>query len=215
MSEEQIFRGNQLAPGELVVWRGRPTLGGIARDIFHLRAGCAYVAALLALDAYQAWAKHIPTLTALHNSVPLFLALAVAFGLFAALAYLTARTTRYVITSRRVIMHYGMALPVTLSLPYPQIVGASIEVDGDHSGKIALRLRADNHMPYLKLYPFARAWTLARPEPMLRAVPQVAVVAGLLTRALQAAQQTRLAGRACEQEIATTEPQRATALASA
>ena len=191
MNEEQIFRGNQLAPGELVVWQGGPTLKGIACDIFHLRAALVYIAALVALDGYQAWAKHIPALKALHNSVPLFLGLGLATGIFATLAYMTARTTRYMITNRRVIMKYGMAMPVTLSLPYRQIVGASVEVDADHTGKIALLLRADNHMPYLKLYPFARAWMLARPEPMLRAVPHVALVAGLLTRALQAAERSR------------------------
>ena len=190
MSDDQIFRGNRLAPGELVVWQGRPTLKGVARDIFHLRAAVIYMAALLALDGYQAWAKHIPTLKALNNSVPLFLGLALATTIFAALAYLTARTTHYTITNRRVILKYGMALPATLSLPYRQIVGASVEVDADHTGKIALLLHADNHMPYLKLYPFARAWKLARPEPMLRAVPRVALVAGLLTRALQAAERS-------------------------
>ncbi len=193
MTDEQIFRGNRLAPGELVVWQGKPTFRCVVRDIFHLRGVSLYVAALLALDAYQAWAKQIPLAKAIHNSVPLFLGLAVAAAIFTALAYMTARTTQYTITSRRVIMKYGMALPATLSLPYRQIVGASVQVDSDHSGRIALLLRADNHMPYLKLYPLARAWKLARPEPMMRAVPQVALVASLVTRALQAAEQTRRA----------------------
>jgi hypothetical protein len=215
VNEEQIFRGNQLAPGELVVWQGRPTLNGIVRDIFHIKAAGLYVAALLALDAYQAWAKNIPVGKALYNTVPLVLGLALATAIFAALAYLTYRTTHYTVTSRRVIMKFGMALPVTLSLPYGQIVGAAVEVDGDHTGKIALLLKADNRLPYLKLYPFARAWRLTRPEPMLRGVPQVAMVASLLTRAIQAAEQARLPAGAARLDETAAQPMREPALMSA
>ena len=49
----------------------------------------------------------------------------------------------------------------------------------DGTGDIALVLKAGNRMPILKLWPLARAWHVSAPQPMLRAVPQAAVVSGL------------------------------------
>ncbi len=180
----EVFRGNQLAPGEVRLWQGRPLFRRVAFDIFHARGIAAYFVGLFVLDAYQAWAKHIPLPVAIHNSVPLAVIIGVASGLLLAAAWLVTLTTRYEVTDRRVILRYGMALPATLSLPYSQIVKASLAVNGDHTGDIALVLKEGNHMPYMKLWPLARAWQLSHPEPTLRGVPRAAVTGALLARSL-------------------------------
>ncbi len=193
MNEHEIHRGTQLAPGEAIVWRGAPSWRGMARDIFHLRAVTLYFGGLFVLDAGQAWAKKLPVAQALHDSVPLFAIAVVALGILSAFAWFTGRTTRYVVTDRRVILHYGVAMPAVLSLPYAQIVTASVAVNRDHTGDIALKLKAGTRMPYLKLWPLARAWHVTEPQPMLRGVPQVAVVGSLLARAVQIAEGKRQA----------------------
>ncbi len=185
--EAEIHRGNRLANGESIVWRGRPGWFGLACDAFHLRAIACYFAFIIALNAYQAWAKHLAFDKAARASLPLLVAIAGAMFVVAGLAWLTARTTRYTITDRRVILHYGVAMPATLSLPYSQIVKASVAINRDHSGDIPLVLKSTNHMPYLKLWPLARPWTITHPEPMLRRVPKAAVAGGLLVRAIAAA----------------------------
>ena len=190
----EVFRGNQLAPGEARLWEGRPLFRRVAFDVFHARGIAVYFVGLFVLDAYQAWAKHIPLPLAIHNSIPLAVIIGVAGGLLLAAAWLVTLTTRYEITDRRVILRYGMALPATLSLPYSQIVKASLAVNGDHTGDIALVLKEGNHMAYLKLWPLARAWQLSHPEPTLRGVPRAAVVGALLARSL-AARTTLLAGK--------------------
>ena len=70
-------------------------------------------------------------------------------------------------------------------------LSAEAAVHRDNTGDIALTLRPGNRMPYLKLWPHARAWRLSQPQPMLRVIPQAAVVAGLLVRALQTAEHKR------------------------
>ena len=192
---EDIHRGTRLAPGEEVVWRGGASTRGVIRDVFHLRAIAGYFAALLAFDAYQAWAKSMPFARAVHDSVPLVVVAALALAILAGLAVATARTLRYTVTDRRVILHFGVALPAVLSLPFSQITACAVVVRRDHTGDIALRLKDGNRMAILKLWPLARAWHVAAPQPMLRAVPQVAVVSGLLTRALQSADRDRRAAR--------------------
>ena len=182
----EVFRGNQLAPGEARLWQGRPQFRRVAFDVFHARGIAVYFVGLLALDAYQAWAKQIPLTLAIHNSVPLVLIIGLAMGMLLAAAWLVGLTTRYEVTDRRVILRYGMALPVTLSLPYSQIVKVSVAINPDHTGDVALVLKEGNHMPYLKLWPLARAWHLSHSEPMLRGMPQAAVVGALVARSLAA-----------------------------
>ena len=188
---DAIHRGTRLAPGEAVVWQGSPTWRSAARDVFHMRGLALYFGLLFALDAYQAWTKHIPAAKALHDSVPLLMITVLALAFVGAMAWFSSRTTRYVVTQRRVILHYGIAMPATLSLPFKQIVTASVSVRRDHTGDIALALRGGNRMAFLKLWPLARAWHITQPQPMLRGVPQAAVVAGLVVRALHVAEQKR------------------------
>lgn len=187
-SPAEIHRGTALAADEAIVWRGRPRFWPVARDVFHYRGVTAYFALLFALDAFQSWHKHLPVAKALHDTVPLVAITVVALGILAGLAFLTSRSTDYVVTSKRVILNYGLALPATLSLPYSKIGRAAVSINKDHTGDVALLLKAGNHMPYLKLWPLARAWHVTHPQPMLRCVPRAAFVGGLLTRALQAAE---------------------------
>lgn len=174
----------KLAPGEAVVWQGTPSWRAIAHDVFHLRAIAAYLAFLLVLDAYQSWAKAIPPDKALHDSVPLAVIIVAVLANFIGLACLTARTTRYTITTQRVILAYGIAIPATLAIPHGRIRRVELSSGRDAVGDIALTLAADDHMPYLKLWPHARPWRLAHPQPMLRGIPQAAAVATLATRAI-------------------------------
>ena len=192
---DAIHRGVRLAPGETIIWQGSPSWRSAARDMFHMRGLSLYFVLLFALDAYQAWTKQIPAAKAIHDSVPLLVITALALAIIGAVAWFSSRTTRYIVTQRRVILHYGIAMPATLALPLTQIVGASVSVRRDHTGDIALVLKAGNHMPFLKLWPLARAWHITKPQPMLRGVPQAAVVAGLLVRALHAAERQRTAMR--------------------
>ena len=182
--EEDIRNGNALAPGETIVWTGKPSWRRVARDALHLRGISSYFGLLFVLDAYQAWTKAIPLQQALHDSVPL-VAITVLAGLIG--------RSRYTITNRRVILRYGLALPATLSIPMSQIASTAVAEKNDGTADIALVLKAGNRMPYLKLWPHARAWHVTEPQPMLRALAQGAAVATTLARTLQAAEGGRIA----------------------
>ena len=108
--EEDIRNGNALAPGETLVWTGKPSWRRVARDAMHLRGVTAYFGLLFVLDAYQAWMKAIPPHQALHDSVPLVAITALAVAILTAAAWMIGRS-RYTITNRRVILRYGLAVP--------------------------------------------------------------------------------------------------------
>ena len=46
-----------------------------------------------------------------------------------AYAWLVARSSVYSITNRRVVLHIGLALPVTLNLPLAQVASADVLAD--------------------------------------------------------------------------------------
>ena len=190
-TEVEIAHGNAFAPGEALVWRGRPSWRHIACDALHVRGVGAYFALLFVLDALQAWRKAIPLAQAVHDSVPLAVIALSSLAILCGFAVLVVRTTRYTITDKRVILHYGLALSATLAIPMTRIVTVAVAVDRDGTADIALQMKADSHLPYLKLWPHARPWSLRDPQPMLRGVPQGGAVAVLLTRALQVAEMGR------------------------
>ena len=113
----------------------------------------------------------------------------VACGVLFVLAWFSARTTIYTITSRRVIMRFGIALPMTLNIPFCRVDAAAVSLRNDGSGDIPLRLAGNDHIAYAVLWPHARPWRINRPEPMLRAIADAEHVARILSSAMMAATQ--------------------------
>ncbi len=80
-------------------------------------------------------------------------------------------------------MRVGVALPKCINLPRKLVTAVDVATHGDGTADIALRLTGKQQLGWLPLWPHARPWRLATPEPMLRAVPDGAHVANLLARA--------------------------------
>lgn len=166
----------RLPPGERILWQGAPRWDALARRAYHVRALAFYFAALLAWVAAASGSVRAVAMAA-------GLAMA-ALGLLAGLAWLTARTTCYTVTNRRVVMRFGIAVPVTLNLPFAAVHAAGVRVHADGTGDVALAMAVPRGLSWPVLWPHARPWRLSRPEPVLRAVPDAARVAQILGRAL-------------------------------
>ena len=103
------------------------------------------------------------------------------------LAWLSSRTTQYTITSRRIIMQFGVALPMTLNIPFRIIGAAALRSYADGSGDIPVAITGDDRVAYLMLWPHVRPWRAARAEPMLRSIEDAKQVSEILARAVVAA----------------------------
>ncbi len=187
--EFEPIRGlpEELPEGEVLLWQGQPSWTALALRAFHLKALGIYFGLLAAWRAATlAGDGATPVQVAAGAGWLLLLGVAVAalFGLFAMLA---AKTTVYSITSRRLVFRIGVALPITLNLPFRVIQSAGLRMHGDGTGDIVMAIAPPHHIAYFMLWPHARPWRLRRPEPMLRAVPDAAVAAQVLSRALAAA----------------------------
>ena len=178
-----------LQTGERLLWQGSPGWRAIARDVLHIRWVLAYLGAQAAIG--MAMATLEPGLSGVSQIAKLAVVSATGIALLALLAWLTARSTRMTITSARIVLTYGIAMPATLEIPFAAIEHIGLRIAPDHGGDIAIRMRPGQRVSYLKLWPFARPWHWSRPEPMLRSVPYAALVGGQLKRALDQARAIR------------------------
>lgn len=176
--------------GEQILWQGSPEWQRVARDVYHVDKVAIYFGALLLLKAAaELWsgAGLWPALAATGNAAVWIVPLAgVAIAILLSLAYFTGRTTIYTITSRRVVIRFGIALPMTVNLPYKAIGAVGFNARADGTGDIPLSIMTSDRIAYLVMWPHARPWRFSRPEPMLRSIPDVAAVGALLVQALQA-----------------------------
>ena len=162
---------------ETVLWQGKPDALVLARTAFRARIVAGYFLALTALALVFGGAA---------GAIFMVLAGVATLGILHGLAYLCARTTTYLLTDRRVILHIGMAIEKTINLPLRQIGAAHLSDRGGGYGEIALEPAAEHGLGYMLLWPHARPWRYARPQPMLRAVPAATAVAEKLAAAVAA-----------------------------
>jgi hypothetical protein len=177
----------RLPEGETLLWQGEPRAAALARRAFHVRTLSIYFGVLVAWRAVTAVADGEPLAQAVTGTLWVAAAAAAATGLLGLLAWATARTTVYTITSRRIVMRFGIALPITVNFPFRVVESAGIKMHADGTGDIPLALVPGERVSYVVMWPNVRPWRIARPEPMLRGVPEAARVAETLSHALAAA----------------------------
>lgn len=175
---------DHLPEGEMLVWQGRPDWFRLARDAFHVNKVAIYFAVVIAGQAGLRLASGSSWNEAL-KAVPVLVGLAVAAcAIILVLAYISARTTHYTMTSKRVIMKVGIALPVIINIPYSQVDGVSFALTGGNRGNIVFKLGGKVRLAYLMLWPHARPWAFSKPQPCFRDIPNVEAVATRLAQVI-------------------------------
>jgi len=173
-----------LPEGERILWQGSPRWRGLARRAFHVRKVAVYFALILAwLAVADFMAGDSLAQAALGGGWVLVLA-HVSIGLLLLLAWAMSRATLYTITNRRVVMRFGVAIPMTINIPFRQIASAALRKFPDGTGDIPLSLRGKRRVSYLVLWPNVRPWRFGQVEPMLRCVEDAERVARILSEAV-------------------------------
>ena len=176
----------RLPEGERLLWQGRPDWRVLARRAFHIRALAAYLGALwlwLALSTLTGGQLGWHALARVGGNFGLAL---VALGLVALFCWLTQRSTLYTVTDRRLVIRFGIALPLTVNVPFATVASAGLKADRGGRGDIALALLPARRLSYFVLWPHARPWRVVRTEPAMRGLADAVGVAQLLSRALAA-----------------------------
>jgi Bacterial PH domain len=187
-----------LPEGERILWQGSPDFATVAWRVFHVRKAALYFALLLALRAANTMGDGGTPLDGLGSITGLALLALMGLAALAALAWATARTAVYTLTDQRLVMRIGIALTLTFNLPLRAVQAASLRKHSGGCADIVIELAGDDRIAWLHLWPHVRPWKLAQPQPMLRAVPDAARVAGLLAQAWSARTGVRVAAPGTE-----------------
>jgi hypothetical protein len=172
-----------LPRGESILWQGAPDFVDVATRIFHMKKVAVYFVALMVIRASYLYSLATDMTTVLLGV--LFVAVLALTALLALglLAWLTARTTAYTLTDQRIVMRIGIVLTLTFNIPLKRIEAAGLLIANKGFGDVPLVLSGGDRIGWLNLWPHARPWRLANPEPMLRCIADAQSFAALLKKA--------------------------------
>jgi hypothetical protein len=169
-----------LPPGEHVVWQGQPDKWELARHAFHLRKVFVYFLLIIGFQVVSTLGAGGSDESAGAGLALTLLLTTIGLGLLGMLAWLTAHVTIYTVTNRRILIRFGVALQMTINLPFAQIKAADMRIGKNGSGDIPLVLKDTKRVNYLVLWPHVRPWHFSQPQPMLRGIPDVQKVAQII-----------------------------------
>ncbi|MEO1456715.1 MAG: photosynthetic complex putative assembly protein PuhB [Pseudomonadota bacterium] len=175
-----------LPRGEKMLWQGSPSWKAVARRALSTRlviGWSVFVIAMKLVEAAMGQASAAETASAIAWMVVLA---ALALAIISVVIWAATRETIYTITSRRVVLRFGLVADLTINLPYSKIDRADLRLYRDGTGDLPLGLSGTHSLSYVHLWPNVRPWRWQRPEPMLRALPEAAKIGALLGDALRA-----------------------------
>ena len=175
-----------LPAGETILWQGAPRWQSFARHALRVRLMAAYFAVLAVWGIAERASSGMAPAQIVRQTLWLAGLAAAAFALLTLFAWLVARTTLYTVTTRRVIIRYGIALPIAVQIAFPMIDAAAVHTWADGSGDVSLTTLPGQRIAYMVMWPHTRPWRLTKAQPTLRGISDAAAVGQILGRALAA-----------------------------
>ena len=179
-------RGLPFRPSEdeKILWQGSPNWRSLAVHLCHVRSVTIYFAVLMLWRIAVAYSDGKPIRDALEIDAWLAALLGIVMAMALTFAFLAARTTIYTVTTKRVVLRYGIAFTKAVNVPLRMVKSAGLRMHANGTADIALTLTGPDKIAYLILWPHARPWRFSLPEPMLRAIPEPQKAADALKAAL-------------------------------
>jgi len=172
-----------LPAGEYILWQGAPDWRSLALNAYRIRQLAAYFVLIVAARGIYLAANGSALLEALRGCIGPAIFSLICLAIVTGIAVLSARSSWYTITTRRVVIRQGVALASTINLPFKAIESAQILTRDDGSGDIALTLDREQRVSYLWMWPHVRPWRITRPQPALRSLANPQLAGEILGRA--------------------------------
>lgn len=181
-----------LPVGERMLWQGTPSWRALARRSLHVRKVAAYFGLLAVWHVIEVSNAGTGLVEAVRGAVWLVVLGATAVGVLSLLAWALARSTMYTITTSRLVLRFGVALPMSVNLPLRMVEAADVLRHGDGTADLPLTLIPGQRMGYLLTWPHVQPWHYFRVRPMLRGLPDGDAAAKALMTALGASDSVSL-----------------------
>lgn len=175
----------ELPAGEEILWQGSPDWRGLARRVFYTRWVAVYFAvvliARLSTELAGDWTFQGLGMAMAWVIVPA----AAALSLLALFAWLNARATVYTLTNRRIVIRLGVALQLSVNLPFARVLSADLVRHGDGTGDIALDVRDAEQIGFVMMWPHVKPWRFGADFRIsMRCIPEADHVGEVLAAAL-------------------------------
>ncbi|MDX2013683.1 MAG: photosynthetic complex putative assembly protein PuhB [Myxococcaceae bacterium] len=174
----------KLPAGEFVMWQGRPDWKALAFNTFKLPWVATWLMAFVGLRIVAGLQRGEGSEAVMAGSLTFALS-AGGLAILAVLAWGYARATVYTITSRRVVLRIGVAIPLTINLPFKKLVAADLRSRALGTGDVVLTLAKGERLAWLYLWPHVKALSFSAPRPSLLSVKEPTRVADTLREAVQ------------------------------
>jgi hypothetical protein len=173
-----------LPEGEHIVWQGAPQRGALAIRAFHTRKVALYFGLLMIWRFASSLSVGKTAGAALGYAMGILPLAIVAIGILYLLAWGYARSSVYTLTNKRLVIRSGIAMPITLNLPFTKVESIGLRPFADGTGDIAITVEKGERIAALVLWPHMRPWNWNHPQPMLRSIADAEAVARKLTQTL-------------------------------
>jgi hypothetical protein len=172
--------------GEDILWQGAPDVRSLVVEAMRLKTAAVLVALMLAWRIGAGVHDKLPVGTIVTNALWTLVFGLCALSALVVFGWLIARGTVYTLTTRRLVVRHGVAMPMSINVPFSQIDGAAIAHGPRGTGTIALATAPTARASFLALWPHVRPFHVRRPQPALRCIADVDAVAKRLAAALAA-----------------------------
>lgn len=181
-----------LPEGEQLLWQASPGTLAFAIHAFHVRFVVGYFVLATSWRLANLETAGASGLEMTRVAINSGIGAVAGLGLLFLIAWAMARATVYTVTSRRVVLRYGVAIRKYVNLPFDQIASADMRRYGDGKGDIVLSLASVGGLGYMRLWPHVRPLRFSRPQPMLRSLADVEAAARTLSSAITAHAPSRI-----------------------
>ena len=161
-----------LPEGETMVWQGRPTVAAMARRVFFIPHLALYFGLLIAGHTVYRLMEGVSAAQVMGTFVWQAGLAATVLVLLAWLARSYAASVMYTLTSERLVIRSGVALPMMVNIPIEQITAADMRVYRDGTGDIVLTPIADRKLHWVLLWPNVSAGYSRPIRPLLRGLAE-------------------------------------------
>lgn len=187
--EDEPVRGlpGYLPADETLIWQGEPDFKTMARRVFHVRNVALYFALLIVIHVgVQATGTAALADIILGSTWMVGLGL-LAIGILSLLAFAYTRTTIYTLTDKRLVLRFGVAMPMMVNIPLSIVTSADMRRFPDGSGDIVLSLEQKKRFSYMMLWPNVRTWRFSPVQPAIRSIANIDELASCLASVVSSA----------------------------
>lgn len=174
----------KLPEGEGILWQGSPRPVAFAVQAMRLKGLTVYFALLVCWALADAATSGGHPADMVRAPAVIILLGWACLGVLFLIGRAMAKSAIYTVTNKRLVLRVGVALPMTINIPFASVESAAVRRHKDGTEDVVLTLLPEHKASWVALWPHARPWRFGRAEPMLRAVPATAGAAQVVARAL-------------------------------